>query len=215
MLFSDFIPGKLQEHPYVSSFVSILDQLQHSKQEIIAESLRVNNPALLMDSKWLLKKLSEYGVSDLPTDYPLAIIQQYLLNVDTVMRTRGSKIGIEFYCSLLSLGEVSIDDSAFFAQSDALLLDSLSQGYLTGDNDNNYFYLISDNSEINKKAYLNIFVKSKYFNGRYPNEAAIIKQYLKSTINGFLGFSPIKAVNFVFSTNSAFYFHKLLNRHFV
>lgn len=215
MLFSTNIPDRLQEHPNVVSFMNVLDALQNFKTEVIAESLRVDNSAVLMDKKWLLKKLEEFGVTDLPIGYPIQIMRQYLLNVDTVCRTRGSKIGIELYCSLLSFGEVTVDDSNFYAEDDLLLLDSTSSGYITEDNSYDKFYLCEDNSVLNKKVTLGITIKSKYFNGQYPTEASIIKAYLESTIGKQLGFSPNKQVNFSYGSRSDFYFHKLLNSYFV
>lgn len=215
MLFSTSIPDKLQEHPNVSAFVSVLDALQNFKTEIIAGSLRVDNAAVLMDKKWLLKKLDELGVSDLPLGYPIQIMQQYLLNADTVCRTRGSKIGIELYCSLLSLGEVTVDDSNFYAETSLLILDSTTQGFITEDNSMNRFYLCGDSEDINQEVTLNITIKSKYFNGQYPNESNIIKSYIENTIGNQLGFSPDREVNFTYQSRSEFYFHELLNSYFI
>lgn len=215
MLFSTSIPDKLQEHPNVSAFMSVLDSLQNFKTEIIAESLRVDNFAVLMDRKWLLKKLEEFGITNIPLDYPIQIIRQYLLNVDTVCRTRGSKIGIEFYCSLLSFGEVTVEDSSFYGESEILFLDSVDRGFLVNDNDEDFFYLCSDSSEVNPDLQLIINIRSKYFNGQYPQEEAIIKNYLESTINDQIGFSPNKKVTFNYSPCSDFYYHKLLNSYFV
>lgn len=215
MLFSTSIPDKLQEHPNVSAFISVLDSLQNFKREIIAEYLRVDNAALLMDKKWLLKKLDEFGVTDLPLNYPIQIMQQYLLNVDTICRTRGSKIGIELYCSLLSFGEVTVDDSSFYKETELLFLDSLVQGFITEDNSLNKYYLCSDNSIINSEVTMNITIKSRYFNGDYPNEANLIKSYIEKSIGNQLGFSPNKKVNFTYDSRSEFYYHKLLNSYFV
>lgn len=216
MLFSTSIPEKLQEHPNVSAFMSVLDALQYFKTEILAESFRVGNSAVLMDKKWLLKKLEEFGITDIPLDYPVQIIRQYLLNADIVCRTRGSKIGIELYCSLLSFGEVEVDDTAFYNEPTLLLLDSTLQGFIMEDNSKNKFYLCEDNNNaINQKVVLNISIKSKYFNGNYPNEAKLIKAYIESTIDRQLGFSPSKEVNISYQTRSDFYFHELLNPYFV
>lgn len=214
MLFSDSIPSKLQEHPNVSAFMSVLDALQNFKKEIIAGSLRVDNAGVLMDRKWLLKKLDEFGVPDLPLNYPIQIIRQYLLNVDTVCRTRGSKKGIELYCSLLSFGEVTVDDSQFYPYPKVLLLDSLVTGYLTGDNSNLSFYLLDDTDILEEKTTLKITVKSKYFNGSYPTEASLIKKYLQDTIYKNIGFSNATVI-FQWQSRSEFYFHELLNPYFV
>lgn len=215
MLFSTSIPDKLQEYPNVTAFMSVLDALQNFKTEIIAESFRADNAAILMDKKWLLKKLDEFGVTDLPIEYPIQIIRQYLLNVDTVCRTRGSKMGIEFYCSLLSFGEVTVDDSDFYNETELLLLDSETQGYITEDNSKSKYYLCDDSDNLSYEVTLDISIKSKYFNGQYPNEAKIIKYYLEKTIDRQLGFSPNKTVNFTYASRSDFYFHKLLNPYFV
>lgn len=214
MSFSSSIPDKVQENPNVSAFVSILDALQNFKTEIIADSLRVDNAAVLMDRKWLLKKLSEFGISDIPLGYPIQIIRQYLLNVDTVCRTRGSKIGTELYCSLLSFGEVSVDDSSFYVDPEILLLDSLSTGYITDDNSELFFYLTDDTDNIRSKSSLKITVKSKYFNGNYPAEESLIKGYLQSTIRRNIGFSGSDVI-FDWEGRSDFYFHELLNPYFI
>lgn len=214
MLFSTSIPDKLQEHPNVSAFMNVLDELQNFKTEIIANSLRVNNFAVLMDRKWLIKKLEEYGVTDLPLNYPIQILRQYLLNVDAVCRTRGSKIGIELYCSVLSLGEVIIDDSKFYADSNILLLDSMTNGYITEDSNADKFYLTGDSSSFDPPTTLKITIKSKYFNGNYPTEALLIQNFLKSSIKYNLGFSKVN-VMFTFASRNDFYFHKLLNKYFV
>lgn len=215
MLFSTSIPEKLQEHPNVSAFMSVLDALQDFKTEIIAGSFRVDNAAVLMDRKWLLKKLDEFGVTDMPLDYPIQIMRQYLLNVDTVCRTRGSKKGIELYCSLLSFGEVTVDDSNFYKDTELLLLDSTIQGYITEDNSYANFFICEDNSIIEPSVSLTITIKSRYFNGQYPKEAMAIKVYLEGTIGKQLGFSPNKEVIFEYQPRAEFYFHNLLNLYFV
>lgn len=215
MLFSDSIPDKLQEYPHITSFLGVLDGVQQYKTEIIAESLRVNNPAILMDKKWLLKKISEYGISDFPFEYPIQIMQQYLLNADTLYRLRGSKLGIEFYCSLLSLGEVTLDDSGFYKSATALILDSFSQGFITSSNSDDFYYLFDDTDLLNPKVKLSITITSKYFSGEYPVEEKSIKEYLQKTISNQLGFSPDKDVTFTFLPGTDFYFHKLLNPYFV
>ena len=214
MLFSNSVPDKLQEYPNVSAFTSVLDALQNFKSEIIAGSFRVDNAGVLMDRKWILKKLDEFGVSDLPLDYPIQIMRQYLLNVDTVCRTRGSKKGIELYCSLLSFGEVTVDDSQFYADPEILLLDSLVTGYITEDNSNLFFYLVGDTDILEDKTSLTITVKSRYFNGSYPTEASLIKKYIQDTIHKNIGFSNAN-ITFQWQSRSDFYFHELLNPYFV
>lgn len=214
MSFSDSIPEKVKSHPNVSAFMNVLDELQNFKTEIIADSLRVDNSAVLMDRKWLLKKLEEYGVTDIPLNYPIQVIRQYLLNVDTICRTRGSKIGLELYVSLLSLGEVTIDDSKFYMDSNILLLDSISNGFVIDNNSSDKFYLMDDNSILNKKSSLRITIKSKFFNGEYPEESKLVKSYISNSIKRNLGFSNV-SLTFKYIAKAKFYFHKLLNSYFV
>lgn len=217
MSFSSSIPNRLQEHYAVMEFMSVMDGLQNVKTEIIAEAFRVYNYALISDRKWLLKLLSDFGVSDIPFDYPMQILQQYLLNADTVLRTRGSKIGIELYCSLLSFGEVSVDDSLFYVPSKFLLLDSPDQGYITGDTEARRCYLTEDSNVIDTNGPLLITIRSRYFNGDLQNEAKVIKGYLSRSIVKWLPFGHNKAnrVLFTYLPREEFYFHNLLNSYFV
>lgn len=215
MLFSNCIPDKLQEYPTVMNFMRLLDSLQEVKTSIIADSLRVDNAALLMDKKWLLKKLDEFGFSDFPIEYPIQIMQQFLLNVDTICRTRGSKIGIQLYCSVLSLGEVSVLDANFYVRPSLIILDSIKQGYILADSKDEKFYICDDNSLINPEQNLSIIIQSKFFNGDFPKEGSIIKKYLQSTLRNQLGFSPNSQIHFNFKPKSDFYYHKLLNPYFV
>lgn len=194
--------------------MDVLDALQNFKTEVIADSLRVDNAAVLMDRKWLIRKLEEYGVTDLPFTYPIQILRQYLLNVDSVCRTRGSKIGIELYCSLLSLGEVTVDDSKFYMDSDVLFLDSSDSGYIIENNDATTFYLTDSNVTFKKESILKVTIKSKFFDGKHPTEAQLIQNFIKSSIKRNLGFSKVN-VTFTFTSRDEFYFHKLLNRYFV
>lgn len=215
MYIKDLFPDRLQEFSNPNNFAEVMDSLQQYKQEIVSESLRVYNPALLTDKKWLLKRLSDYGITDMPIELPLIIIQQYLLNSDVIFRTRGSKIGIELYCSVLSLGEVTVDDSDFYYFPKNLVLSSTVQGFITDNNEGDQFHLVGDTDILDNVSSLVITIKSKYFNGNYPDEAKYIQQYLKDSINANIGFATKKDVTFVFESNTEFYFHKLLNPYFV
>lgn len=214
MSFSESIPNKLSEYRNVSAFMNVLDRLQEFKVELISGAFRTFNSAVLLDKKWLLKNLSEFGIT-IPLEYPIQIISQYLLNVDNVCRTRGSKIGLELYCSLLSFGEVYIDDKDFCRDSELLMLDSAYGGYITETNTRDFYYLCDDSDIINREVTLKITIKSKYFNGQYPNEERVIKSYIESTIGDQLGFSPNKNVLFNFEPRDDFYFHNLLNPYFI
>lgn len=214
MLFSDYIPDKLKENSNTSAFLQVVDELQKFKTNIIANSLRVDNFALLTDKKWIFKKLEEFGITGIPFDYPLDILQQYLLNVGVICSTRGSKVGLELYCSLLSLGQVTIDDSGFYGVSSIILLDSRTQGFVTDDNEKPTFYL-TDGSDVETVKYLTITIKSRYFNGEYPKEERVIKEYIEKSIGSQLKFSPKRVVTFNYESFPFFSYHKLLNPYFV
>ena len=213
-MLSKSVPDKLKETPQVSRFLEVLDKLQGYKSSVISEALRVNNPGVCMDRKWILKTLEELGVKGLPIDYPIQPLLQLVLNADAVFRTRGSKEGIKLYCSVLSLGEVEIDDSEFYVDPTIILLDSLVQGYATGDNESKTFHVVSDTSNINLPTKLRITVRSAFFNGTSPKEASLIKSYLEQTIDKQLPFNPNKEITFVYEEYPRFYYHKLLNNYF-
>lgn len=215
MSFKDSVPTRLSEYPTVMAFMDVLDGLQEYKDAIISEYVRMNNYGLLTDKKWLLRKLEDYGITGIPIDYPVPIMQQLLLNADTICGTRGSKIGIELICSVLTLGEVSVDDSNFYTPPKTLLLDSTVQGYVTNDSTSDKYYLCGDSDDINPATSLSINIKSEYFSGKYPAEADLIKSYLWSSIGNWLGFSPNRKVSIKYQSRDGFYFHKLLNSYFI
>lgn len=215
MTFLDSIPSKLQEHPTVTRFMDVLDNLNSFKQEVINEAIRSNNFGVSMNKKWLLKYLADYGITDIPDEYPIQIVQQYLLNIDNILSSRGSKIGTELYCSVLSLGEVTVDDSQFIPELTVLELDNKTRGFITDSSGGRHFMLPDSSYDRNPRVTLRITIKSKYFNGDYPAEEALIKKYLKDTIERQLPFSPNKNITFYYYPRNDFYFHKLLNPYFV
>ena len=208
MLFNTCIPEKVQEYSNVSAFVKVLDSLQNYKREIIGQSLRVNNPAVLTDRKWLLKKLDEIGVKDFPENYPLEPMQLFLLNADTIFRTRGSKIGLELYCNVLTLGQVDYIDTDFYKDLSIIQLDSPIQGYITADNSKDIFYLASDSSEVNPEVSLVVSINTPFYNND------VVKKYLKDTLKRQIGFGNAE-ITLRFSDSDKRHYHKLLNPYFV
>lgn len=208
MKFSSCIPEKLISENTVK-FMKVLDGVQDEKQYIIAEALRGNNPLLLNDPKWLILRLADYGLTNIPYELPIVILQQVLLNAGTLLRLRGSKIGLEFFCSLFSLGEVTYDDSDFYSIGTVLWPDSLTEGYITADNVNAYFHILDDNDQLVNTEPLYITVSTPY------SDNDLIKSFLQETISDWLGFNPGKDVIFTFSSRDSEYFHPLLNQYFV
>lgn len=211
MMFSDCIPERVKERVN-SRFFDVLDNLLAFKEAEVMRTLRVHNPALLNDNKWILKKLADYGLTGIPQELPTAILQQVLLNVGTLIRTRGSKIGVELFCSVFSLGEVHLDDSDYYAESGMLIPNSNVQGFITADSEGPVFHIVDDTENLVSVDPLLINVSSVYFSTEY---SPIIKTFLEETINSWLGFNPGKKITFTFTDRETPYYHKLLNSYFV
>jgi len=232
MSIRDNIPEKVLESLNTSKFVDVLDAVQSTEFLAITKAHRIHNAAICTDKKWLIKDLENYGVVDFPFEIPLAVMQQFLLNLNTVTSIKGSKKGIEFYCSVLSLGEVSVDDSLFYSNSGIFLLNSPTSGTIVGNSEDSKNYLVGNNAEINPKIFLTIAVASRYIKGTYqaivtsggyyfsedaptdPEETAII-DYINSTIGEQLYFSPNKEITINYSNRNNYFFHELLNTDFV
>ena len=213
MSFSKYIPDRVLEFSDPNKFTEVLDELYKFKQDKMFTALRHTNPILLTDKKWLIKKLSDYGVDFIPMEFPLEIIQQFLLNADVILGTRGSAKGFELFLSVMTLGEVKVDYSDFYTEPSILILNSRVQGKLTGDNVSGNYYLVDDDSQVNGNVSLEVTINSSYFSD------STIKELIMGTIEKvypmFLGFSPNCQVTFTTSVASKPYFHSLLNRFFI
>lgn len=214
MLFSDSVPEVILESPNTLAFLTVLDRLQEFKSLLMSDAIRGNNYAILNDKKWIVKHLSDFGVTDFPMDFPLIIMQQVLLNVGTLFSIRGSKIGLELFCSIMSLGEVEIDDSNVYVDPVNIILDSRVQGYATGSNKEAFFYLLEDSDTLNPETLIKIKIKSKYFNGEHHKEAEVIKRYISSQVQSWFGFSNARQ-EISFQSADSFFYHRLLNKYFI
>lgn len=214
MLFSQSIPDKVLENSAASKFVSVLDSLQEYKQGIIADAIRSFNPILSTNEKWLRKYLTDYGFSDIPKGFPIRVMQQMLLNADTIMRLRGSQLGLEFFLSVCSLGEATIDASGLNQSLDFIFPDSLSYGYLTNNNVDSPLYLCNTNTLMANSALL-VTLESKYFDDTHNIEADSIIKYLQKATPNYVGFSNGLTVRWTFKVRSDFYYHELLNHQYV
>ena len=213
MSFSKYIPDRVLEFSDPNKFAGVLDELYKFKQDKMFTALRHTNPILLTDKKWLIKKLSDYGVDFIPMEFPLEVIQQFLLNADVILGTRGSAKGFELFLSAMTLGEVNVDYSKFYAEPNILILDSRVQGNVTGDNSAGNFYLVSDNSQVNGTMTLTATIKSPYFSDEATK--TLIMDAIEKSYPMFLGFSPNRQVTFNTSMASKPYFHSLLNKFFI
>lgn len=212
-MFIDSFPAEVLKHKDTNSFVHLLSELHNYKQECLAEALRYPNAALLMNKVWLSNKFRDFGM-EVPIQLPIGILQQAYLNISTLFDLRGSKIGIQFYCSVFSLGEVTIDDSDFYHRTQMVVPNSSTNGFLTADDELPYFYLVSDSDQIKEPELLDITVRSIYFDGNHTAEAEAIQKFLTTTIDSWLAFSDAE-VTFTFQSNTEPYYHNLLNPYFV
>lgn len=205
----DNIPNKLFENPNVDSFISVLDSLNEYKQSVISEAVRVNNPVLCTNGSWLIKALEEYGITGFTNDYPIFPLQQILLNAQTFTSLRGSKKGVEFYCSVLSLGEVTVDDSNFYGEYRILLLDSIIHGTLLGDNKNDLQnFLVGDSKQVALTPTLRISIATQYCDN------PLVTDYIGRNLPSYLGYAPGKDLNITFTERDNKYYHPLLNGFF-
>lgn len=214
MRFKDRIPEKALQGGMSERFVDLLDSLNDYKFSEISKSVKSYNPVLFLNKKWIVLQLRDYGVY-VPEELPVQILQQYLLNVDTITGLRGSRAGIELWLSVLSLGEVTVIDDNFYNYPTFLLLDSIQQGKLASDSEDIGFYLVSDTTHLESPVSIDLIIQSKYFDGTYPDERIVIENYIRNNIDNQLGFSEQKTINFTFSTRSDFYYHPLLNNYYI
>lgn len=213
MLFSDNIPEEVLRNPDSAKFLAVLDGLHEFRQTKITEYLRANNPAVCTDKAVLIRALQDYGVT-LPYGLPVIVLQQFLLNVDTLMAYKGSRLGIILICSVLSLGEVTLDESQFGIRTHLLYPDDLDK-YITGDNDNDYYwYLCSDSDEIAPQSELGIGIDSLYADGNHTEELAVIEQTIRDSIEDFVGFYDT-IVSITWQSRNSLYFHEKLNTYFI
>lgn len=213
MLFSQSIPDMVLENSAASKFVSVLDSLQEHKQGIITDAVRSLNPILSTNEKWLRKYLTDYGFGEIPKGFPIRVLQQMLLNADTIMRLRGSQLGVEFFLSVCSLGVSKVNAEGIYADVDTIYLDSENYGYVTGNNTDSFLYLTSSNERASSD--VTIELSSKYFNGSYPMEKEAIFSYLNRVLPYYMGFSVDLSINWTLKTRSRFYYHGLLNPQYV
>jgi hypothetical protein len=217
MSFKRRIPEKLFENPNVVSLVNVLDGLYQYEKSLIGTALNTWNPLLCMDKKVLLRYLAELGFPQFPYDIPVQVMQQVILNAEFFTGLKGSKIGVEFFCSVMSLGLVAVNDSDFYSRSSHLLFDSIRQGVIVDSTDDLELFMVTETEDFGDIPILSISIQSKFFDGNYPLEETAIKAFLINNIKEWLPFCPLLDVQniFTFTPRTDFYYHNLLNPYFV
>ena len=211
MLLSQSVPEDALENLETKSFLDVLDNLHLYKQEKIAEYVRSTNYALPTDKRVLTRNLQDYGVK-IPYELPVPILQQFLLNVDTIMAYKGSLLGLELLCNVLTFGEVTIDaDVTHFCE--LLYLDT-PESFIGADTELQDYYLCTDSDEIAPLNTIDISINTPYAREGYEQELAVIQSALSTAIVDFLGFFNVQ-VAFTWDERNAPYFHEQLNSYFV
>lgn len=215
MRFLDYTPSLLKELNNDSiKFLTLMDSLNDEKRMVISDSLRGHSSIVGVRKKWLLKKLADYGLV-LPSDFPLPVIMQSILNVNTLFRLRGSYSGVELFCSLMSLGEVSVDSTNFYTDSACVLLDSILNGFLPTNNVDSIYKLPASTDTLEYPSNITINISSVYFTTENNTlYGASIKEFIESKIRDFLPFTN-GDVTINYSTRIEYFFHPLLNERFI
>lgn len=213
MSFSRYIPDLVKEFPNTRKFVSIFDALYDEERFILDEYVRIFNPLILTDKKWLIKRLLEYGFN-IPYEFPVEIMQAILVNINQITETRGSLRGVEFFCSAVTLGEVTLSWDNFYQPSNILLLDTCMVDTIVDNSSDQIFYLADKKGFTTTPSSLEVTIKSIFFSGDYPTEALSLINYLENTIPEFIGFNH--DLNFTLNTETrdSRYYHELLNTRF-
>lgn len=212
MAFKDSIPERVLESSSVNNFVEVLNELHNYKEGLVTTSLRSWNPAVFMNKKWLIMRLQEYGVS-LPYELPIQVMQQFLLNINEIFRLRGSKLGLQLWLSVITLGEITIDDSDYWGALVFLSPNSKTRGYITCDNTNPYYYMVNNSDQLYRDLSLGITIKSAFNND--PTIKAALVEYFNNNLRSQLGFPENVTITITWQSRTGQYFHSLLNPYFV
>lgn len=223
------IPESILENPPTAKLVSVLDGLDRHKKGLIGEYLRYWNPITLNDKKWLVEKLHDFGFSETSEELPMIVLQQVLLNADVIAGTKGSLMGVQLYCSAFSLGDVVITPEKLdFETWNTLMPNDLIRGFVTGDNINTEYYLVSKTEDFLLLGDLHIDVKSRFFkepiyDGKIDEYGSMVKEDFSTIIYDFLNLNIRNQTIFGAYLDhkidtlprDEFYFHELLNKNFI
>lgn len=211
-MFRDKIPGAVLESQEVSSFVNVLDGLQEYKTESINNALRVHNPLLSLDKKWLIKQLEEYGVYGFPERVPMGILIQFIGNISTITSYRGSKLGITLLCSVLTEGEITIDDTEYYKEPKLLLLNAPNSALLVGDTTDQRLFLASNTDDLNDFKTLDILIESPLWKtGASVEIQNSIKDFLEKMLLRYVPYSNSPTINVAYTDRETKYIHPQLN----
>jgi len=202
----------LMENPEASAFVDVLDGLQEYKTENINKALRVYNPILSLDKKWLIKQLEEFGVFNFPDTIPMEILVQFVGNISSIMGLRGSKLGVEFVCSLLTFGEVTVTDSTYYSAPKLFLLDSQNSALAVDDTADPRLYLVTNTSDLKDNKTVTIAIESPLWSiGASEEIQEIVSGFLEQFLTTYVPFSDSPTITVTYTARAEKFKHSLLN----
>lgn len=202
----------LTENPEASAFVDVLDGLQEYKTENINKALRVYNPILSLDKKWLIKQLEEFGVFNFPDTIPMEILVQFVGNISNIMGLRGSKLGVEFVCSLLTFGEVTVTDSTYYSAPKLFLLDSPNSALAVDDTTDPRLYLVTNTSDLKDNKTVTIAIRSPLWStGASEEIQEVVSGFLEQFLKAYVPFSDSPTITVTYTARAEKFKHSLLN----
>lgn len=186
MQYRNQIPGKLiDENENVDNIVSVFDGLEAYKTEIVEKAVRFNKPPLLTDLSWLRKKAEDLGWPPIPADFKKDQLDAMILNANNVMALKGSKMGLKYFLWVLTFGDITIDDSAFYPQGEYIIPSDNYYGFVSHFTplESYNLYLFSDFTDFGTQS-LTIDIATKY------HYMVSLKEYILKNIQSFLSFTP-------------------------
>lgn len=184
MKYSNQIPANLLDNPNAGKLVRVLDELELHKTILLEKALRFYRPILSTDLLWLRRKLEDYGYPKVPSDFTKEQLDAMLLNVQHVMALRGSKEGLIYFLWVLTFGEITVDDSGLYPQSNYIIPGDTYYGYVSHIQPFNpsNLYIFSGVESFGTQT-LTVTIKTKY------HYMSTLRQYIKDHIREFLNFT--------------------------
>lgn len=131
MQFRNSIPEEIFTNPFADKIVSVLDLLKTFKEEELFEAAKFYHPILSADLRALRVLIEDLGYPPVPDDFPKEILDNMILNAQHVNALKGSKLGLKYWLWVLTVGDVTIDDSAFYPVSNYIRPSDDYYGYVS------------------------------------------------------------------------------------
>ena len=171
----DFLMGTNAER-----FADVLDGLNNYKQLEIAKALRIYNPLLCFDSRWLIKQATDFGFK-IPEGYPWQPLQWLLMNAYSLTSLKGTKLGLEALIEILTLGEVTSSNVELNRDVHNIILDDTLSGFITGDESTNrQLYPVVSSDDFNPNIYIKITIETSF----YQNN--LVKDYVSQILTDWI-----------------------------